>query len=579
MIESGATWINDFTAPINSKWSEIWGDSKTIGIDDWDDGNTQSGDGCDSTWHFESGFVCSGGTPTKADVWTEIWGDGKNLGKNEWDDADTNNGDGCSSSCEYETWYECKGGSNISRDTWNPLKISAMLESISSTNQITISFNHTMKQTSISLKDLSVSIDASYLVLFDWTASYTNQTTLTIDLALHTALLGGELITVQFTNYKVWRGPNGGCLVTQSITAKAISSFMNSEAAASSMSGFAQYSAYLGIVVTLLLVIIGGGSMEMLWALLNTMQLISYLPIMTPFFPNHVRIMFKILKFTNLNFEFLSQAFQYSIPVDFTPNSNISDVFQNNGIDSSLFLINWSSFIFAIIMYAILFWLVVIIRYISWSGKFSDFISKIMHSFIFNNCLRFLIEGYLQIFFWSVLNIVLYSINDTVDILSFSISVIFGIICFLYPFMSAALIYDNRKELMSDNELYLKRYGAIYSNLKQNHEWYHLQFYPIFLLRRLVFVLSLILLEIVPEVQCNLFMLSSLLVSFLLNTLGAHLSVDCKTVSPYDWQYFDDCKWNQPLMHCLNPNNLYHKLKYSKHCWYNRMDYDNYLHC
>ena len=283
MIESGAACINDLTATINSKWTEIWGDSKKIGINDWDDGNTESGDGCDSTWHFESGFICTGGTPTKADVWTEIWGDGKNMGKNEWDDADTNNGNGCSSSCEYETWYECKGGSSVSRDTWNPLKISAMLESILSTNQITISFNHTMKQTSISLKDLSVSIDASYPVLFNWTVSYKNQTTLKIDLGLQSALLGGELITVNFTNYKVWRGPNGGCLVTQNIASKAISSFINSENSANSISGITEYSAYLGIAVTLLLVIIGGGSMEMLWALLNTMQLISYLPIMTPF--------------------------------------------------------------------------------------------------------------------------------------------------------------------------------------------------------------------------------------------------------------------------------------------------------
>ena len=579
MIELGAACINDLTATINSKWTEIWGDSKKIGINDWDDGNTQNGDGCDSTWHFESGFDCTGGTPTKADVWIEIWGDGKNMGKNEWDDADTNNGNGCSSSCEYETWYECKGGSSISRDTWNPLKISAILESISSTNQITISFNHTMKQTSISLKDLSVSIDASYPVSFDWTASYANQTTLTIDLALHTALLGGEIITVHFTNYKVWRGPNGGCLVIQNITAKAISSFINSEDAASSMSGFAQYSAYLGIVVTLLLIIIGGGSMEMLWALLNTMQLISYLPIMTPFFPNHVRIMFQILKFTNLNFEFLSKAFQYSIPANLTLNSNISDVFKNNGIDSSLFLINWSSFLLAIIMYAILFWLVVIIRYISWYERLSDFMSKVIQSFIFNNCLRFLIEGYLQIFFWSVLNIILYSVIDSFDILSFLISVIFCIICFLYPFMSAALIYDNRKEIMKGNELYLKRFGAMYSKLKQDHEWFHLQFYPIFLLRRFIFVLNLILLEIAPEVQCNLFVLSSLLVGFLLNTLGAHLSVGCKTIYPYDWQYFDDCEWNKPLMHCLNPDHLRFKLKVSKYDQQYWMGHDSSLYC
>ena len=436
------------------------------------------------------------------------------MANNECDDGNLNNGDGWSKIWEYEKWYECKGGSSSFKDVWSKLEISAVVGSISDSNIIKIYFNHTMRKADITLKDLSISISASYPVSYNWTANYENQTSLIINTNVNTVLQGGELITIKFTNYKVWRGPNGGWLITEVLTANAISSLISAENTASSMSGFAQYSAYLGVVVALLLVIIGGGSMEMVWALLNTMQLISYLPIMTPFFPNHVRIMFQILKFANLNFEFLSSAFQSLLPIDLTPDNNVSDILKNNGIDSPLFLLNCASILFTLLWYAFFFFLLIVLRYTVWNNKLKNFFQKIVSSFIFNNWLRFLIEGYLEIFFGSVLNVTSFSNKSLTELISFLFSAIFAIICFIYPFMSAALIYDNRKEIMKGNELYLKRYGAMYKNLKQDHSWYHLQFYPIFLLRRFVFVMFLILLEGLPEIQWNIFIFSSLLVSF-----------------------------------------------------------------
>lgn len=77
------------------------------------------------------------------------------------------------------------------------------------------------------------------------------------------------------------------------------SSLQGSVDQANAISGFAKFSAYIGIFVTLALIIIGGGSLEMIWALINTLQLIAYLPLMTPFFPEHVRVMFFLLQFTN----------------------------------------------------------------------------------------------------------------------------------------------------------------------------------------------------------------------------------------------------------------------------------------
>jgi len=47
-------------------WSEVWGDGLNFGTDEWDDGNSQDGDGCSSEWEIETGFKWEG------TLWYEI---------------------------------------------------------------------------------------------------------------------------------------------------------------------------------------------------------------------------------------------------------------------------------------------------------------------------------------------------------------------------------------------------------------------------------------------------------------------------------------------------------------------------
>ena len=58
------------------QWVEKWGDGLRYGLEKWDDGNTNSGDGCSSDWKsVESGWVWSGGSTTSKDTWT-FWTSG-----------------------------------------------------------------------------------------------------------------------------------------------------------------------------------------------------------------------------------------------------------------------------------------------------------------------------------------------------------------------------------------------------------------------------------------------------------------------------------------------------------------------
>ena len=88
-----------------------------------------------------------------------------------------------------------------------------------------------------------------------------------------------------------------------------------------------------------------------------------------------------------------------------------------------------------------------------------------MSSYFFNNFLRFFTGGYLEITFGAILNIAARPIASTAEMISISLSVIFGIPLIILPFMSDALLYDKSKEIKKGNQKYLKRFGTMYVDL------------------------------------------------------------------------------------------------------------------
>ena len=194
-----------------------------------------------------------------------------------------------------------------------------------------------MNKTDITLNDLLVTVSSKYNIKYTWTATYINDKTLRVSIITNFVLVGDEIITIKFISYKIFRGPYGGWLSVDYVTSIASNNLVDSEQTVLSMSALLQYSTYTGILITILLIILGGGSMEIFWALLSSMQLITFLPLMTPYFPGHVRIMFEMLKFSNMNFDFMSNAFTALLPFDFRNISAYSEVFTENGVGTPLF--------------------------------------------------------------------------------------------------------------------------------------------------------------------------------------------------------------------------------------------------
>ena len=95
-----------------------WGNGikETILLEGCDDGNTQDGDGCSSTWAVEPGYTWSEKTPTSPSVWVRKWDYqfGYYFGVNEWNDGNDFALDG---------WYDWKiehGWKWVDGSPWNP---------------------------------------------------------------------------------------------------------------------------------------------------------------------------------------------------------------------------------------------------------------------------------------------------------------------------------------------------------------------------------------------------------------------------------------------------------------------------
>lgn len=110
----GQSPMFSFTERIAYGYGEVCGDGEKEVSEGCDDGDTSSGDGCSASCTVESGYSCTGTTPS---VCVEVCGNAVKTTSEGCDDGDTTSGDGCSASCAVETGYSCTGTAPSSCET------------------------------------------------------------------------------------------------------------------------------------------------------------------------------------------------------------------------------------------------------------------------------------------------------------------------------------------------------------------------------------------------------------------------------------------------------------------------------
>ena len=199
--------------------------------------------------------------------------------------------------------------------------------SITSDNNLIITFNDTLVITNITQDDLYINIygtQTSYS--FSWTASYTDSFNVLVTLDIQSEIMGGnnEYIVLEFTNDTAFtslysqRGVNNEVQHTQ---------YLNSNDGVEAAQSFGQ-AALVIFFTSLFLALIssfGGNSMEMMWNMTNTLQIFYYMSKIYVRFPDFVNEFFSYLKYSNANNSYLTRLCFLIISDSHFKRGNVND--------------------------------------------------------------------------------------------------------------------------------------------------------------------------------------------------------------------------------------------------------------
>ena len=122
--------------------------------------------------------------------------------------------------------------------------------------------------------------------------------------------------------------------------------------AAKVVGGSFQFGFIIGFVITSLL----GSALSFMWAMINTMQLINYIAMMSLYLPKTVMTMLTFVNVANMENEQLSSIFQSHFDASLLEERTSWDFrFENQGVGSTHILMNLSDILAGLIMLSVFY--------------------------------------------------------------------------------------------------------------------------------------------------------------------------------------------------------------------------------
>lgn len=252
------------------------------------------------------------------------------------------------------------------------------------------------------------------------------------------------------------------------------------------------------------------GNMSSAWSLINTIQMLAYIPMMNIDLPIQLSSFFKALFSYNL----VPNIFNYFIHDDSPRNSRSA---RRDDIDSTLFLVNAGQLLSSLLVglaIAPFIWLLSIINV----RRIKEFFESMLQSYCWNYFIRFALEAYLEILFASVFQVRAASTSSKTLLVNTILGFMTLCICVCLPVLVLRFVCMNYRYFDSEINRPLKdKWGSLFMEFKNDRGIASCGYYFVFLMVRIWYVGCLILLEPYPSVQISLVILmTSVSASFVL---------------------------------------------------------------
>ena len=401
-IETGYTW--DTNSPTAC---QKWGDRLVTGTEEWEDGNDYTGDGCSNTCTIETGWTWSdidSSSYTLSEC-IRTWGNGQLESDEQCDDGNNFDYDGWDYQCVIETGYTCTGGTSSTPDTCIETQFmpTATL-SVTSKNDLILTFNDTMINATIDNSDLYVQTYGPELnYTFTWTAEYRDENSVYIDTSFTSQLVGEdtEEIVVEFINRDKFKSQNSLRNVNPETE---LSGYLNptyEESNTKTVGQTAMYVFLFSLFITLISSF-GDYSVEIMWGLMNTLQIIYYINFIYVVFPTDLETVFELLSWANADNEYLAMLTFVILPKE---NFNQDEV--NGKFGEKSFYINSADKVPVIFTTCILFLFTFVFDKLklTQNNKWLKIVYMIVEFFKYNFFIRLGLEMFIELFFNGLVNI------------------------------------------------------------------------------------------------------------------------------------------------------------------------------
>ena len=245
----------------------------------------------------------------------------------QWDDGNLFNYDGCSSKWTLEPGFIWTGGSSTTPDVCieNQFMPKASM-TVMMSNNLYIEFNDTLYMQNIEQSDLMVRIFGSEQNYeFSWIAQFIDQSSVSVIMSIQSNIVGqgDESVVLDFLN------PDKFVSIysKRGVNPQELSGYLNTYKSAQTSStsiGQTTMIVFLCSVVIGLISSFGGNSMEMIWNLTNTLQIIFFLSYTYVNFPDNLSTFFTYLQYTNAANPFLSEITYLILPPDNFKRGSVS---------------------------------------------------------------------------------------------------------------------------------------------------------------------------------------------------------------------------------------------------------------
>ncbi len=448
-----------------------------------------------------------------SDVCVEICGDGIDLGMLGCDDGNTVDGDGCSSNCEVEPGFTCQKpaeGPNVCYTTVPPspsLKISG-----SKNEHVTLSFSRTIVSAAgtliptIELSLLHVAKDCVLKYAFRVPKAKSNFTQLVADLTIECSVSSTAKLKATFRSPGLFVDENRIGMTETAVTVclnKASWIDPNSaQLVASAGSGFNSANVVV-MCASLGQYLLQSVALGSLWALVNMAQLIYYTPVFSTQIPANLN-MFIANYLTVAQIQIPSSLNFVSLPtewLDQLQSSLIDGNLKDFGLSSLSFLYNFYQQLFTWLALLCCYLCLVALDRLRPKGRFL-FIQEWKQDYVFNGVIRVLIECFIDLSFYSILNISYLDTSNPLSTISCYLSGVGLLLAIGFFVWCTVTVSQPRAEYASKS--FVQHYSSLTEEFKANAGPFRRGYYVVFMLRRALFALVLVSMSAMVKTQLGI---------------------------------------------------------------------------